>query len=76
MRKRWWIIAVILVLAVVAGGVWQNHRQSSPVTKTTAQPRYVEKKSVRLVAVGDSLTHGQGDEEKKGGYVSIINHKI
>ncbi|KRM24989.1 MULTISPECIES: SGNH/GDSL hydrolase family protein [Limosilactobacillus] len=76
MRKRWWIIAVILVLAVVAGGVWQNHRQSSAVTKTTAQPRYVEKKRVHLVAVGDSLTHGQGDEKKKGGYVSIIKHKI
>lgn len=65
MRKQWWMIGVVIILAVLAGGVWYGHRQSSPVIRTASSPHYVEKENVHLVAVGDSLTHGQGDEKKR-----------
>lgn len=75
-KKQWWLLLVALVI-VVAGGGWYFHSRSIPVaTSRPSQPQYVEKKHVRLVAVGDSLTHGQGDEKKNGGYVSIIKGKI
>lgn len=32
------------------------------------------KKDQKIVAIGDSLTEGVGDETKSGGYVGILNH--
>ncbi|MFT4413718.1 SGNH/GDSL hydrolase family protein [Fredinandcohnia humi] len=32
------------------------------------------KKDLKIVAIGDSLTQGVGDESEKGGYVGILNH--
>lgn len=32
------------------------------------------KKDQKIVAIGDSLTEGVGDETKNGGYVGILNH--
>lgn len=36
----------------------------------------VVKKKVRLVAIGDSLTYGQGDEDHNGGYVGLIKERL
>lgn len=75
MKKKWWWLLVLLVV-VIAGGSWYFTRQPHYAHPRTVKPQYVQKKNVRLVAVGDSLTYGQGDEEKAGGYVSIVKHKI
>lgn len=74
MKKKWWLLIAIVILVIV-GGTW--HITKQPTTPhQPAQPRYVQKKNVHLVAVGDSLTYGQGDEKKDGGYVGIIKKKI
>lgn len=75
MKKKWWLLIAIVIL-VVAGGAWYFTKQPTTVTHQQAQPQYVQKKTVRLVAVGDSLTYGQGDEKRNGGYVGIIKKKI
>lgn len=78
--KKWkrWLGVMILSLGVIAGGWWLL-KDSFHTTKTstdTASPQYVEKRNVRLVAIGDSLTHGEGDEKNNGGYVGVIKTKI
>lgn len=69
-----WLIAIVVVISL--GGVgwlaYQQHLSHPQITR----PQRVEKKHVKLVALGDSLTHGQGDKKKAGGYVSIIKRKI
>lgn len=81
MKKRGWLVTILVVIvALAAGWGWHVHapatrsqgREQARVTK----PRYVERKQVKLVALGDSLTHGQGDETNNGGYVGIIKQKI
>ncbi len=69
-----WLIAMIALLAI--GGIgWFSYQQHF-IHHSITSPQRVEKKNVKLVALGDSLTHGQGDEQKQGGYVSIIKQKI
>ncbi|WP_242363359.1 SGNH/GDSL hydrolase family protein [Limosilactobacillus antri] len=72
MKKKWWLI-LLLCLLVVLGG-WYFYRHS--IGHRSSAPAYVQKKNVHLVAIGDSLTFGQGDETKNGGYVGIIKQKI
>lgn len=69
---------LILAVVVIAGGLggWYLHQSSGTVSSKPQRPVYVEKKHVKLVAVGDSLTHGQGDEQNNGGYVGLIKGKI
>lgn len=69
-----WFISILAVLALGGIGWFGYHQFKAP--QQVARPQRVEKKHVKLVALGDSLTYGQGDEEKKGGYVGIIKHKI
>lgn len=73
--KRKWQLLVLLCLLVVLGGGWYFYHIRS-TGQQSAGPVYVQKKNVHLVAVGDSLTFGQGDETKNGGYVGIIKQKI
>ncbi|WP_373842198.1 SGNH/GDSL hydrolase family protein [Limosilactobacillus sp.] len=76
-KKSWWIGALVVVILLALGGGWYHFSHPATIAKTPVQaPRYVEKRHVKLVALGDSLTHGQGDETKRGGYVDIIKHKI
>lgn len=81
MKKRGWLAAgLVLVVTLVAVWAWYVHvsatgnqgRERVRITK----PRYVERKHVKLVALGDSLTYGQGDETNNGGYVGIIKKKV
>ncbi|BAX66882.1 lipase/acylhydrolase [Latilactobacillus sakei] len=75
------IFAGVLLVVFI---VWQlltprpmkvrSHQESVQKTKVV-QPKKV-KKTLHLVAVGDSLTHGVGDEQNKEGYVSRIAAKI
>lgn len=79
--KKWklWTIIILLVLLIVGGGYCATKMTGSTGSKETIikqKPQYVEKKNVKLVALGDSLTHGQGDETKDGGYVGVIKQRI
>lgn len=77
MKKRLLVLIGIIVVIFLGFFGWQAINQRV-VTKPTSirQPHYVEKKTVSLVAIGDSLTYGQGDEDKNGGYVSLVKRRI
>ncbi|CAJ1227751.1 ethanolamine utilization protein EutQ [Levilactobacillus zymae] len=71
---KWLGIGILVILvAIVALNYWH------PGTRTvkTTQPVTTNRRStVRLVALGDSLTEGVGDQQKKGGYTGRIATKI
>ena len=85
MSKIWETVKVVLIVAVLAGAVFFGvnylmHPQStakSPTNKTskTASQATPHKRSIQLVAVGDSLTEGVGDEAE-GGYVGQIKQTL
>ncbi|WP_076462362.1 SGNH/GDSL hydrolase family protein [Limosilactobacillus caccae] len=80
--KRWkgWLPVFLIGAVLIGGGYYlMTGSQSSSTSSSRVaqpQPQYVEKKNVKLVALGDSLTHGQGDEANEGGYVGVIKSKI
>ncbi|KRM11546.1 SGNH/GDSL hydrolase family protein [Paucilactobacillus suebicus] len=81
MSKRFlkWIVSVsIIVAAGFIGGYFVLQKTQSPtqVRSTTSAKQITFKKSVNLVAMGDSLTQGVGDQDKNGGYVGIIKPEI
>ena len=45
-------------------------------TAKAASSKKVPKQDISLVGLGDSLTHGVGDPENKGGYVHMIKQKL
>ncbi|MFC6165382.1 SGNH/GDSL hydrolase family protein [Lactiplantibacillus dongliensis] len=85
MHKLWEALKVVLIVAVIAGGAFWglNHvlHPSSTTTSTTQTAsskkaaKTAHKKRLKLVAVGDSLTEGIGDE-KEGGYVGQIKQTL
>lgn len=68
-------LIIILVLLAISAGYWYHLDHQSNPTAPVHRERVV-KKHIKLVAIGDSLTYGQGDEDKNGGYVGIIKKKI
>ncbi|WP_295747629.1 GDSL-type esterase/lipase family protein, partial [uncultured Limosilactobacillus sp.] len=74
-KLRNWAFLIVLVLLVISGGYWYHLNQRSNPPAPVRHER-VMKKQVNLVAIGDSLTYGQGDENNNGGYVGIIKQKI
>jgi len=79
-------VKVILVVAVVAGAAFFGvkyllHPQSTTTTSTTTTAKKTSTKKtqhktkISLVAVGDSLTEGIGDESE-GGYVGQIKQTL
>ena len=75
--KRNVIITSLVIVCLLVGGWfgWRSYyhqHQSSTRPQTTR----VVKKRVHLVAIGDSLTYGQGDEDKNVGYVGIIKPRL
>lgn len=74
------MIVIVVLMLIAATGYWfYLSRPDSNITSNNVRShRQVKrvKKHIRLYAIGDSLTYGQGDETKKGGYVSIVAHKI
>ena len=69
---RRWLLAIILIIVLLAGGYYWTQQSKS----SSSEPTRVVKKQVQLVALGDSLTYGQGDDADKGGYVGRIQHKL
>ncbi|MCI1975041.1 MAG: SGNH/GDSL hydrolase family protein [Limosilactobacillus sp.] len=74
-NKNLFWLALVTVLIVV-GGWYSYHHFLGPEIRQEQRVKRVEKRHVKLVALGDSLTYGQGDEKKDGGYVGIIKQKI
>ena len=87
MSKIWETVKVLLIVVVLAGAVFFGvnyvmHPKTSDATtnqttsKTkTAKKTTPHKKAIKLVAVGDSLTEGVGDESE-GGYVGQIKQTL
>lgn len=63
-----WIIGLLVLIVVGFFGYRTANRISAP--------KRVVKPTVHLVAIGDSLTYGQGDEKHNGGYVGLIKPKL
>ncbi|MBF2398430.1 SGNH/GDSL hydrolase family protein [Listeria marthii] len=65
-KKKWlWLTGSVLVIALLVGAVFGiKYYKASKETP------------INLVAMGDSLTEGVGDENKAGGYVGIIPEKL
>jgi lysophospholipase L1-like esterase len=74
-KLRNWAFLIVIILLTISAGYWYHLNQKSSPTTPVRHER-VMKKEVNLVAIGDSLTYGQGDESKNGGYVGIIKQKI
>ncbi|EAC2130644.1 hypothetical protein DYZ55_01319 [Listeria monocytogenes] len=65
-KKKWlWLTGSVLVIALLVGAVFgiKYYKESKEIL-------------INLVAMGDSLTEGVGDENKDGGYVGIIPKKL
>lgn len=65
-KKKWlWLTGSVLVIALLVGAVFgiKYYNESKEIP-------------INLVAMGDSLTEGVGDENKDGGYVGIIPKKL
>lgn len=61
-KEKWlWLTGSVLVIALLVGAVFgiKYYKESKEIP-------------INLVAMGDSLTEGVGDENKDGGYVGII----
>ena len=76
------IVLVLVIIGVVAGGIYAGLNYFGPgtVSEQTVKPKATstvkKKKSIKLVAVGDSLTQGVGDGMNQGGYVGIIKSEL
>jgi len=85
-KKSIWIIIIIVILLAVSGGAYyfvnNNKQEQAVVTKTTKKNKpkkkvIPKKKSISIVAVGDSLTQGIGDSKSVGGgYVTRLTQKV
>lgn len=80
------LIATLLVVATAVAGLatWWLFQSSQVSINAQTRPTPVKKmrkrpakaKSVHLVALGDSLTQGVGDQRKQGGYVGQIKQQL
>ena len=84
MSKIWETVKIVLIVAVLAGAVFfgvnyvmhpKSSGTSTTTTAKTTKQTTPHKKSIKLVAVGDSLTEGVGDESE-GGYVGQIKQTL
>jgi len=77
-------LGILVGAIVIVFVIWQlltpKPKQVTNATEKTAQTESVQasqpKQTLQLVAIGDSLTHGVGDETNKGGYVPLVAQKI
>lgn len=71
MKKRIGIISVVLIILIAAvlsiGYFLKQQQEKAEAPKKT---------TIHLVAMGDSLTEGVGDETKNAGYVGILKDKL
>ncbi|WP_125762657.1 SGNH/GDSL hydrolase family protein [Levilactobacillus mulengensis] len=68
-------VTLLLVLIVLAALTYW-HPGARTTHNTTTAPRSTKRATVRVVALGDSLTEGVGDQEKDGGYTGRLKAMI
>lgn len=74
-KKVWrWLLLIVALIAIGGGAAW--YLRGEPSLFANQEQQRILKKKILLVALGDSLTHGQGDEKKQGGYVGQIKTRL
>lgn len=77
MRKKIIFLAVLTILSCVAVFGWQKIKQKDlQVAEPAKAAKIARIKHINLVALGDSLTEGVGDEKHEQGYSGRIAKKI
>ena len=71
-KKVWWAVLLLLLVGLGSLSIWRI----MPENKERSQPVRVPKTTLRLVAIGDSLTYGVGDQANDGGYVGQIKARL
>ena len=71
-KKVWWGAVFLLLVGLASLSIWRI----MPENKERSQPVRVPKTTLRLVAIGDSLTYGVGDQANDGGYVGQIKARL
>lgn len=76
MRKMRWFIDLLVVAAAagLAFGAWSLWGPAAKPLAIKGQVKAVQ--PLQLTAVGDSLTHGVGDDSNNGGYVGLIKNDL
>lgn len=69
-----WLGGGLLIVLIVIVALTYWHPGTRTMNEATAPSN--RRSTVRLVALGDSLTQGVGDQQKKGGYTGRIATKI
>ncbi|AEV95189.1 GDSL-type esterase/lipase family protein [Pediococcus claussenii] len=72
MKKRIWLVIGCLVIGLIAVSSYYFYRNMGNKTQTSL---VVKKRTANIVAIGDSLTYGVGDESEHG-YVGQIKDKL
>ena len=73
-KHLWQNLATVCVVALLAFGGWQLFGPKVEPTRLAGVTTKV--KSLNVVGVGDSLTHGVGDATNPGGYVELIKRDL
>ena len=77
MRKYVTIGSIVLLLAGLGVGIWLTMQKPTLNTATPQQAAKIAKvNKVKLVALGDSLTEGVGDDGQQQGYTGRIAQQI
>lgn len=70
MKKKWlWLVVTLFVIGI--GGLVGIYLKDY-----MEQRKIAEQTPITLLAMGDSLTEGVGDEDKDGGYVGILEKEL
>ncbi|MFT8476654.1 MAG: SGNH/GDSL hydrolase family protein [Liquorilactobacillus sp.] len=70
------LIFYLLFSFVFGSNETKVNQRTDSSSKQAASKQTKQKKKIRLVALGDSLTQGVGDTTNKGGYVHLIQEKL
>lgn len=73
-KHLWQNLAVVVIAALVAFGGWQLFGPKVAPTRLAGVSTKV--KTLNVVGIGDSLTHGVGDATNSGGYVTLIQRDL
>ncbi|MDU4240874.1 MAG: hypothetical protein E7I21_09710 [Limosilactobacillus fermentum] len=58
-KKVWrWLLLIVALIAIGGGAAW--YLRGEPSLVANQEQQRILKKKILLVALGDSLTHGQG----------------
>lgn len=69
-----WVGVLIGLLIIIGGGLWWFQQRNQSATPTTHHVTPI--KSVRVVAVGDSLTQGIGYADDHQGYLPMLKQQL